>query len=88
MPEQISPLAVIFIVVVVCWELYWKGRGMWVAARENEKNWFIAILLIASVGLLPIYYLKHYKKPQYKPAVPPERHASLGTDSPNDKSSS
>lgn len=57
----------LWLIPLVVWELYWKGHAMWKAAREHDKKWFWALLIINSVGLLPIYYLKHHKKAQYTP---------------------
>ena len=39
------------------WDLAWKGLALWRAARRNEPWWFVALLLINSVGILPIAYL-------------------------------
>ena len=47
----------IVIIILVIWEVYWKYHALWLAARKLDKKWFIAILIINSAGLLPIYYL-------------------------------
>lgn len=39
------------------WELVWKGLALWRAARRNENGWFIAILVLNTLGILPIIYL-------------------------------
>ena len=44
------------------WEITWKGLALWQAARRSQKPWFIAILILNTVGILPIVYLKFYKK--------------------------
>ncbi len=41
----------------VVWDIAWKGLAMWRAARRKEPVWFVALMLINSVGLLPIAYL-------------------------------
>lgn len=46
----------LFIILAV-WEVVWKGLALWRAAQNNEKYWFIAILLINSIGIVPILYL-------------------------------
>ena len=43
-------------------DLIAKGFGLWAAAKNNQKNWFIAILVINSAGLLPAIYLKFFQK--------------------------
>ncbi len=46
-----------FIVLISIIDLALKGWGMWRAGRMNKKAWFIAILIINSVGILPIIFL-------------------------------
>jgi len=52
------------IILLLIWEIYWKGHALWIAAQKEEKKFFIAILIINSVGILPIYYL--YKNNFFK----------------------
>lgn len=49
-------------VFISLWELYWKGRGCWYAARNKQLGWFIAILVLNTIGLLPILYLGLWQK--------------------------
>ncbi len=51
----------IFIVLGV-WELVWKGLALWKASQNKQRNWFVAILIINTVGILPIIYLKFFQK--------------------------
>lgn len=44
------------ILLVSFWDLLWKGLALWKAARKNDRAWFAALLLINSLGLLPIFY--------------------------------
>lgn len=48
--------------VLALWELVWKGVALWKAAREESKPWFVALLLISSSGLLPIFYIFVFSK--------------------------
>jgi hypothetical protein len=51
-------LILYLVIIVLCfWELYWKYNALWLAARSSDKGWFFSILIINSLGLLPIYYL-------------------------------
>jgi hypothetical protein len=47
----------VFWAVVLIWDIIWRGLALWRAAREKSKGWFVAILLLNTVGLLPIVYL-------------------------------
>ena len=48
---------IVWLVLLAIWDVVWKGLAMWEAAKRREKGWFIAILIINSVGILPIIYL-------------------------------
>lgn len=48
--------------VLAIWELYWKGRSLWLAAQRKETGWFIALLIVNSVGILPLLYLYVFSK--------------------------
>ncbi len=52
-------------VLIAIWDIVWKGIGLWKAARNSQKYWFVAILFINSVGLLPILYIKFFQKKQF-----------------------
>ncbi len=45
------------ILVLVFWELFWKGIALWKAARNDQKYWFIAMLVLNTAGILPILYI-------------------------------
>lgn len=51
-----------WIIALAIWDLIAKGFGLWNAARNNQRNWFIAILFINSAGILPVLYLKFFKR--------------------------
>ena len=38
-------------------DLVLKGFALWRAAKNNQPIWFIALLVINSVGILPLIYL-------------------------------
>jgi hypothetical protein len=50
------------IVLIALWELLWKGLALWTSARKEQKYWFVAILFLNTVGILPILYLLFFKK--------------------------
>ena len=55
----------IFIALAIGWSLIWKGFALWRSAELRQKYWFIAILLINTLGILEIIYIflvaKNYK---------------------------
>ena len=51
-----------FIFAIVLWSVFWKGLALWHAARRGEPAWFVAILLINTLGILEIIYLFSFAK--------------------------
>lgn len=45
------------LLVLAVWDITWRGLALWRASRLNNRNWFIALLVINSIGILPIFYL-------------------------------
>ena len=41
----------------VTWSLVWKGVALWKSAHLSQRNWFIALLVINTAGLLEIIYI-------------------------------
>jgi hypothetical protein len=54
------------IVVLAIWELIWKGIALWKAARNSHTGWYIAILILNTVGILPIIYILLFSKEKRK----------------------
>ena len=56
-------LGFIFIIV---WDLFWRGKALWKAAKNKQKKWFVALLIINSVSILPITYYFFFSKKRNK----------------------
>jgi len=48
------------IILLIIWIIVWKALALWQAARRNQKIWFIAILILNTLGILEICYLAYY----------------------------
>lgn len=53
---------ILLLFVLVIWSLIWKGISLWKASKNNQKYWYIALLIINSVGILDILYLGFFQK--------------------------
>ncbi len=42
---------------VIVWSLFWKGCALWIAVKNNQKGWFLALLVLNTVGILEIVYI-------------------------------
>jgi methionyl-tRNA synthetase len=51
---------------LIIWSIVWKGLALWRAARLRQVGWYIALLVINTVGVFEIIYLiatnKRYKE--------------------------
>lgn len=56
---SIPPIAQYALLV---WSIAWKGLALWNASKNSQKNWFIAILVINTIGILEIAYLFGFAK--------------------------
>lgn len=48
--------AILFFVVFL-WSIFWKGLALWKAAILKQRNWFVALLILNTVGIAEIAYL-------------------------------
>ena len=51
------PFGVLLFLPFLIWSFAWKGLALWHAARRGELYWFVAILLVNTLGILEIVYL-------------------------------
>ncbi|NLK51244.1 MAG: hypothetical protein GX295_02185 [Syntrophomonadaceae bacterium] len=47
---------------LIIWSIIWKGIALWHSARSSQLPWFIALLIINTVGLLEIVYLLFFRR--------------------------
>ncbi|MEK7602621.1 MAG: DUF5652 family protein [Patescibacteria group bacterium] len=57
-------LTIIFILLI--WSMIWKYFALWKSARENERGWFTAFVVLNTLGILEIIYLCFIKQGQTK----------------------
>jgi len=50
------------LIPVLVWTLAWKGMALWKAGRHNQPYWFVALLIVNTLGLLEIAYLMWFQK--------------------------
>ena len=61
------------LVVVGLWTVLWQGLGLWQAAKNRQKGWVISLLILNTLGLLPIIYLLWFRGKQQRQAVSEEQ---------------
>ena len=50
------------IVLIMIWDMVWRGIALWKAARNNDQWWYIALLIVNSIGILGIIYIFLFSK--------------------------
>ena len=52
---------IIIFAILMLIDLILRGIAMWKASKRNQKTWFWFLLIINSLGILPIIYLIIYR---------------------------
>lgn len=52
----------ILIAIISIWSIVWKGFALWKASKKNHLIWFIALLVLNTVGILEILYIYVFSK--------------------------
>lgn len=55
-------IGMILSLALLVWSLYWKGMALWKAAKQDDRNWFIALLILNTIGILDILYIYVFSK--------------------------
>jgi len=59
---NMTPSFTMFLTIGIVWSLIWKGIALWKAAKNNDKAWFIALMIINTLGILEIFYIYVFSK--------------------------
>lgn len=67
MPEfgmlaTLSVMTLLMILLLALWTIFWKGYALWIAAKENKKWWFIALLIVNTFGILEIIFIYFFSE--------------------------
>ena len=55
----------ILILPIIIWVLFWKGYAVWTAVKNNDKKWFVALLILNTLGILEIIYVFYVAKKKW-----------------------
>lgn len=50
------------LILLALWTIPWKGYALWKSARNNDKWWFVALLVINTLAILEILYIFVFSK--------------------------
>ena len=54
---SITEIPPVLLAIVVAWSLFWKGLALWKSARRGSQGWFVALLIINTLGIFEILYI-------------------------------
>ena len=57
-----NPWIAVLLAVVGIWVISCKGIALWMAAKNNNKAWYIILLLVNTLGILEIAYIIFFSK--------------------------
>jgi phosphoglycerol transferase MdoB-like AlkP superfamily enzyme len=57
-----GPLVLVFAVIVAIGIIVLKGFALWYAAQASQRWWFIAMLVLNTLGILEAVYLFFFHK--------------------------
>jgi len=60
------------IILISLWSIPWKGVALWKAAQLSHKKWFIILLIVNTLGILDIIYIRFVAR-KYKVEVTEEK---------------
>lgn len=50
------------IVSIAVFDYVLKAVALWIAARKGAKAWFIVLLILNTIGILPLFYIFYFSK--------------------------
>lgn len=56
-PNQLTQFSPYILFALYIWSIIWKGVALWRAANLKQRNWFIGMLLLNTLGILELAYL-------------------------------
>jgi len=60
--ESLTSSQAILLAIVAVWSLIWKGLALWQAAGNKDKAWYVALLVLNTLGILEMFYLFVFSK--------------------------
>ena len=56
------PWLIPLLIVLIAWDLVWRGVALWKAGRNAHLIWFICLFIFNTLGILPIIYIFAFSK--------------------------
>ncbi len=57
MEAMLGGLNPLYLIAATLWTLPWKAWALWLAARRSDLWWFLAMVILSTLGILEIIYI-------------------------------
>ena len=54
------------LLLLALWSIPWKGWALWKSAKNDDKAWFIVLLIVNTLAILEIFYIFVFSKRKAK----------------------
>lgn len=54
------------LVLLAIWTIPWKGWALWKAAKNDDKAWFVVLLIVNTLAVLELFYIFIFSKRKTK----------------------
>jgi len=51
-----------WLIVIYIWATAWKAWALWIAAKKDQKVWFLVFIIVSTAGILEIFYIFYFSK--------------------------
>lgn len=55
----------VLMLLLIVWTLCWKCYSSWLAAKNGDKTWFVALVILNTLGILDMIYVFGIKKKKW-----------------------
>ena len=59
-----KPIYIVGLIILMVWSIVWKGLALWKAAKNDDKVWYVLMLIFNTSGILEILYYYFISKRQ------------------------
>ncbi len=60
--HPVTDIVLILLPIILLVDLCLRGLALWKASQAKRTYWFIALLVVNSLGILPALYLLYFQK--------------------------
>lgn len=60
--EQFINEHIWLVLLILVFDYVLKAIALWIAARKGSKIWFVILLLLNTLGILPLFYIFYFSK--------------------------